>query len=414
MAGITAGEEIVPFSYLHHLECGRCSTVYDADVPQGLCTCGAPLLARYDLDKVAEACTPDQIAQRPPDLWRYHEILPVRSAAAVVSLGEGMTPLIALPRLGEELDLPRLHMKDEGLLPTGTFKARGATVGISRAKELGVSRVAMPTNGNAGAAWAAYAARAGLEALITMPVDAPVIPRAECAIAGARLYLVNGLIGDAGAIAAGAVANQGYTDVSTLKEPYRLEGKKTMGLELFEQLGWQVPDVILYPTGGGVGLIGIYKALQECQKLGWLGPKVPRLVAVQASGCAPIVKAWEEKAEISEAWKNASTIAFGITVPKALGDFLILKAIYATDGCAIAVDDAEILEAQARLARLEGTFICPEGAACFAAAQKLRQSGWLNSTDEVVIFNTGTGIKYPDTVQVEAPLLNIGDSIPAI
>ena len=414
MTEITAGDENARFSYLDHLECGRCSAIYDADVPQGLCTCGAPLLVRYDLDGVAEACAPGQIALRPPDLWRYHEILPVRSAAAIVSFGEGMTPLIPLPRFGEELGLPRLYMKDEGLLPTGTFKARGATVGISRAKELGVKRIAMPTNGNAGAAWATYAARAGLEALITMPVDAPVITRAECAISGAHLYLVNGLIGDAGAIAAEAVANHGYTDVSTLKEPYRLEGKKTMGLELFEQLGWRVPDVILYPTGGGVGLIGIYKALQECQKLGWLGPKVPRLVAVQATGCAPIVKAWGEKAEVSEAWKNASTIAFGITVPKAIGDFLILQAIYASDGCAIAVDDVEILEAQTRLARLEGSFVCPEGAACFAAAQKLRQSGWLNSTDEVVVFNTGTGIKYPDVVKVEAPVLNVGDSLPAM
>lgn len=400
------------FSYLDHLECGRCAKTYDADILQGLCTCGAPLLARYDLDGVAAGCSPNQIASRPPDLWRYHELLPVRFPEAVVSLGEGMTPLVPLSRLGAELDLTRFYMKDEGVLPTGTFKARGATVGISRAKELGVKRIAMPTNGNAGAAWATYGARAGLESLIVMPVDAPVIPRAECAIAGARLYLVDGLIGDAGVVAARAVANQGYTDVSTLKEPYRLEGKKTMGLELLEQLGWRVPDVILYPTGGGVGLIGIYKALQECTRLGWIGPKLPRLVAVQASGCAPIVKAWQERAQVSEAWKDASTIAFGITVPKALGDFLILQALYATDGCAIAVEDSEILAAQARLARLEGAFVCPEGAACFAAAEKLRQSEWLSRTDEIVVLNTGTGLLYPDTVHVEAPVLKQGEVAP--
>ncbi|HUY54252.1 MAG TPA: threonine synthase [Candidatus Nanopelagicaceae bacterium] len=400
------------FSYLDHLDCGRCAKTYDADVPQGLCGCGAPLLARYDLDGVAAACSPQRIGSRSPDLWRYHELLPVSCPEAVVTLGEGMTPLVPLVRLGVELDLPQLFMKDEGLLPTGTFKARGATVGISRARELGVKRIAMPTNGNAGAAWASYGARAGLESLIVMPVDAPNIPRAECAIAGSRLYLVDGLIGDAGAVAAGAVANQGYTDVSTLKEPYRLEGKKTMGLELFEQLGWRVPDVILYPTGGGVGLIGIYKALQECMQLGWIGPKLPRLVAVQASGCAPIVKAWEERAEVSLAWANASTIAFGITVPKALGDFLILRALYATEGCAIAVDDSDILAAQARLAALEGAFVCPEGAACFAAAQKLRASEWLRRSDEVVVFNTGTGILYPDTVRVEAPVLGKGEAAP--
>jgi threonine synthase len=402
----------MPYSYLDHLECGRCAAVYDAHRLQGLCTCGSPLLARYDLASLAAACGVDELASRESGLWRYHELLPVSSVEGVVSLGERMTPLLPLPRMGRHLDISTLSMKDEGLLPTGTFKARGATVGVSRAKELGVTKFAMPTNGNAGAAWALYGARAGLEALVVMPVDAPHIPRAECAISGARLYLVDGLIGDAGAIVAGAVANQGFCDTSTLKEPYRLEGKKTMGLELFEQLGWRVPDVIFYPTGGGVGLIGIYKALQECQQLGWIGPKLPRLVAVQASGCAPIVKAWEQKAKESEAWKDAATIAFGITVPKALGDFLILEALYATDGCAVAVADAEILAAQASLAKLEGSFICPEGAACFAAAARLRESGWLSATDEVVVFNTGIGILYPDTVKVEVPVLSKGAAIP--
>lgn len=406
-------EEIGGFSYLHHLECARCGKEHDADVVQGLCECGSPLLARYDLDRLRSACSPKAIATRPPDLWRYHELLPVRSEDAVVSLGEGMTPLVAMPKMGREIGIPRLVMKDEGLLPSGTFKSRGAAVGISRAKELGVKRISMPTNGNAGAAWATYGARAGLESLIVMPVDAPAITRTECAITGARLYLVDGLIGDAGKMAAEAVVQQGYTDVSTLKEPYRLEGKKTMGLELFEQLGWRVPDVIVYPTGGGVGIIGIYKALLECQQLGWIGPKLPRLVSVQASGCAPIVRAWEARAEESIAWENASTVAFGITVPKALGDFLILQAIYATDGCAVAIDDEALLASQAMLARMEGAFICPEGATCFAAAQQLRESGWLSETDEVVILNTGTGMKYPDTVQVEPPVLKIGEHIPS-
>lgn len=400
------------FSYLDHLECGRCSTTYDADIVQSTCSCGSPLLARYDLDGVGLACSPTAIGIRQPDLWRYHELLPVRSSRSIVSFGEGMTPLIDLPRMGANVGVRHLQMKDEGVLPTGTFKARGAAVGVSRAHELGVTKIAMPTNGNAGAAWASYAARAGMESLITMPIDAPVITRAECAITGSDLYLVDGLIGDAGMIAAGAVAERGYTDASTLKEPYRLEGKKTMGLELFEQLGWTVPDVIMYPTGGGVGIIGIHKALEECRALGWLGDKTPRLVAVQAEGCAPIVKAWEARADTSEAWQHAKTIAFGITVPKALGDFLVLKAVYDTGGCAVAVSDDEILASQALLGRLEGSFICPEGAACFAAASGLRSTGWLASDEHVVIFNTGTGIKYPETVDVDVPTLAKGERLP--
>jgi threonine synthase len=401
------------FSFLTHLECGRCGTRYDAAVPQGLCACGSPLLARYDLAGAGAQAEPSAFAGREPSLWRYHELLPVQSPEAIVTLGEGMTPVIGMPRLGAEWGIGRLAMKDEGLLPTGTFKARGAAVGVSRARELGITRIAMPTNGNAGAAWATYAARAGLEALIVMPVDAPLITRAECDITGARLYLVDGLMSDAGAISATAVAQQGYTDTSTLKEPYRLEGKKTMGLELFEQLGWRVPDVILYPTGGGVGLIGIYKALLECQQLGWLGAKLPRLVAVQAAGCAPIVRAWEEGAAESRMWANAATIAFGVTVPKPLGDFLILDAVRKTAGCAIAVDDEQTLAAQARVAATEGAFICPEGAACFAAAERLRKDGWIAEDDEVVVFNTGAGIKYPDTVRVHAPVLPKGSAVPA-
>jgi threonine synthase len=340
-------------------------------------------------------------------------MLPVADPERVVSLGEGMTPLLAMPRLGRLLGVPRLLMKDDGLIPTGTFKARGAAVGVSRAAELGVAGVAMPTNGNAGAAWALYAARAGLRSLIVMPVGAPAITRAECAAAGAELYLVDGLIGDAGRLIAAALPGRpGFRDVSTLKEPYRVEGKKTMGLEIAEQLGWRLPGVIVYPTGGGVGIIGIYKALLEMRELGWVTDDLPRLVAVQASGCAPIVAAFASGASQSEPWPDARTVAFGITVPKALGDFLVLDALYATSGTAVAVDDDELLADQREVARLEGCFICPEGAACFSAVRRLRESGWLSDSDEVVVLNTGTGVKYPDTVPVNIPLLAPADPLP--
>lgn len=403
-----------PFSALSHLDCGRCDLRYDAAVLQGTCSCGSPLLARYDLDQVAGGVSPADVASRPPDLWRYHELLPVSAAERVVSLGEGMTPLLPLPRLGVSLGVPLLLMKDEGLIPTGTFKARGAAVGVSRAAELGAAGVAMPTNGNAGAAWATYTARAGLRSLIVMPVGAPAITRAECVAAGAELYLVDGLIGDAAKLVAGAMPHRpGYQDVSTLKEPYRLEGKKTMGIEIAEQLGWRLPDVIVYPTGGGVGIIGIYKALVELRELGWVQGDLPRLVAVQASGCAPIVKAFAAGARQSEPWPDARTVAFGITVPKALGDFLVLEALYATDGTAVAVDDDDLLADQREVARLEGCFVCPEGAACFTAVRQLRRSGWLSASDRVVVLNTGTGLKYPGTVRADPPVLSPGGAIPA-
>jgi threonine synthase len=380
---------------------------------QGTCSCGAPLLARYDAERVLAQTDRDDMAARPPDLWRYHELLPVSAASQVVTLGEGMTPLLAMPRLGHALGVPRLLMKDEGLIPTGTFKARGAAIGVSRAAELGVTGVAMPTNGNAGAAWATYAARAGLRSLIVMPAGAPEITRAECVAAGAELYLVDGLIGDAGTVVAAALPGRpGYQDVSTLREPYRLEGKKTMGFEIAEQLGWRLPDVIVYPTGGGVGIIGIHKALQELRELGWVEGELPRLVAVQASGCAPIVAAFARGARTSEPWPQAHTVAFGITVPKALGDFLVLDAVYATGGTAVAVDDEALLADQREVARLEGSFICPEGAACVTAVRQLRDSGWLSAGDEVVVLNTGTGLKYPETVQPDVPLLAPGDTIP--
>jgi len=386
------------FSHLSHLECARCATTVDAGVAHGLCDCGAPLLSRYDLDAVRATVSPTDLADRAASLWRYHELLPVSAPESVVSLGEGLTPLLALPRLGTHLGLPRLLMKDEGGLPTGTFKARGAATGVSRAKELGIDAIAMPTNGNAGAAWAAYCARAGLRCHIAMPAQAPEITKRECTGFGADLRIVDGLIGDAGAAVAAMVSAGGWFDAGTLKEPYRLEGKKTMGYEIAEQLGWRVPDVIIYPTGGGVGIIGIHKALLELQALGWIGDKLPRLVAVQAAGCAPIVRAFEAGARSSEPWADAHTVAFGITVPHALGDFLVLQAIYHTGGCAIAVSDDELLAASADAARLEGTFICPEGGATVAAARLLREQGWLAESDEVVLLNTGSGLKYPETL----------------
>jgi threonine synthase len=304
-------------------------------------------------------------------------------------------------------------MKDEGLTPTGTFKARGAAVGVSRAAELGVRGVAMPTNGNAGAAWAAYAARAGMDCLIAMPVAAPAITRTECVAAGAELYLVDGLIGDAGRLINAAVRERtGYQEVSTLREPYRLEGKKTMGYEIVEQLGRRVPDVILYPAGGGVGLIGIHKALGEMRELGWIGDRLPRLVAVQAEGCAPIVRAFERGAEVSEPFPDARTVAFGITVPKPLGDFLMLDAVRSTHGTAVAVSDDDLLTEQRRVAADEGTFICPEGAACLAAARQLRGSGFLTAGETVVVLNTGTGLIYPETIPADVPTVPVDGRLP--
>jgi threonine synthase len=400
-------------SALSHLECSKTGVESDPDIVQGTSEVGAPLLARYDLDRVRATVTREEIANRAPDLWRYRELLPVRDERHVITLGEGMTPLLDLKRYGASLGVPGLRMKDEGLIPTGTFKARGAAVGVSRASELGVTGIAMPTNGNAGAAWSVYAARAGMRSLIAMPVDAPEITRTECVVSGAELYLVDGLIGDAGKLIAAAVAErEGFQEVSTLKEPYRLEGKKTMGYEIVEQLGWRAPDVILYPTGGGVGIIGIYKALLEMRELGWLTGDLPRLVAVQAEGCAPIVEAYKRGASESVAFPDARTVAFGITVPKALGDFLVLDAVRRTEGTAITVTDKELLAAQGALASSEGMFVCPEGAACFAAVEQLRGSGWLRGDENVVVLNTGTGLKYPETVPVDVPTLPVDGRIP--
>jgi threonine synthase len=407
------GGSVPPYSALSHLECSRTGERYDADTVQGLSRAGAPLLARYDLEQVRASVTPGQIATRPHDLWRYHEVLPVRDPAHVTTLGEGMTPLLPLPTYGAAIGLPGLLMKDEGLIPTGTFKARGAAVGVSRARELGVRAVAMPTNGNAGAAWSVYAARAGLGSLVVMPVDAPEITRRECVAAGAELYLVDGLINHAGALVNAAVAARGgYQEVSTLKEPYRIEGKKTMGYEIAEQLDWQVPDVILYPAGGGVGLIGIHKAMKEMQELGWIGATLPRLVAVQAEGCRPIVDAFEAGLEESTLVPGTHTLAFGINVPKALGDFLVLQAVRESAGTAVAVSDEAILAELAALAADEGAWICPEGAACLAAARRLRETGWLQQHERVVVLNTGTGLKYPETVPADVPVMPVDGAVP--
>ena len=402
------------FSALSHLECSRTGARYDADRVQGVSEVGAPLLARYDLDAVRENVTPGDIAVRPHDLWRYHELLPVRDPAHVTTLGEGMTPLLPLPSYGSRIDVPGLLMKDEGMVPTGSFKARGAAVGVSRARELGVTAVAMPTNGNAGAAWSVYAARAGMGSLIVMPVDAPEITRRECVVSGAELYLVDGLINHAGALVKDAVQQRsGYQEVSTLKEPYRIEGQKTMGYEIAEQLGWRVPDVILYPAGGGVGLIGIHKAMLEMRELGWIGEKLPRLVAVQSTGCKPIVDAFDAGLDESTLVEGTHTLAFGINVPKALGDFLVLQAVRESGGTAVAVTDEEILAEITTLATDEGAWVCPEGAACFVAARQLRASGWIGRDKEVVVLNTGTGLKYPDTVAVDVPTLPRDGAVPA-
>lgn len=388
-----------------NLYCPKCGKTYDLEHQHQLCECGSPLLVRYDLERAAATVGKADIAGRANTLWRYRELLPVREEENIVTLGEGMTPLLPLRKAGAEIGIENLYIKDEGIIPSGTFKARGAAVGVSRAKELGVRQLAMPTNGNAGAAWAVYSAKAGITATIVMPEDAPKITRNECAAAGADLFLVKGLISDCGKIVGKMVKEQGVYDASTLKEPYRIEGKKTMGLEIAEQLGWTMPDVILYPTGGGVGIIGIHKALEELREMGWVTGKLPRLVAVQASGCRPIVDAYEKGLKESEFAKNSQTVAFGINVPKALGDFLVLDAIYKTGGSAVAVDDNEIVEAVRALAQTEGHFVCPEGAATYAAARKLREGGWIKEGERVVLLNTGAGIKYPDTLKVDVPYL---------
>ncbi len=400
-------------SFLSHLECARCQQTHDADRVQNLCVCGGPLLVRYDLKAVARAVRPSDLAGRVASLWRYRELLPLRDDRTLITLGEGMTPLFPLPRLGAELGLPDLWLKDEGLNPTASFKARGAATGVSRAKELGITALAMPTNGNAGGAWASYGARAGISVTLVMPTDAPAMSVLEASAVGARAYMVRGQITDAGAIVSRSAKAHGWFEAATLKEPYRIEGKKTMGYEIAEQLGWSLPDVILYPTGGGVGIIGIYKALLEMRELGWLpeGVRFPKLVAVQAEGCQPIVKAFREGKDVSEKWEGASTVAQGIRVPKALGDFLVLQAVRETGGTCVAVPDADTLWGLERISRQEGAFICPEGAALVGAARMLLRDGWLNAGQRVLLLNTGAGIKYPDVMSPKLPVLELNATL---
>jgi threonine synthase len=400
-------------SNVTHLECARCGARADARRIQQVCAaCGGPFLVRYDLDGVRRAIPRAVLSARQPTMWRYRELLPVESPDDIVTLGESATPLIEAPTLGQQIGLRKLYIKDEGLLPTGTFKARGAAVGVSRARELEVSALALATAGNAGAAWAAYGARAGIGVVVAMPIETPEVIRRETASYGARVFLVDGSIADAGKAVRDAVSAYGWYDASTLREPYRIEGKKTMGLELAEQLGWRVPDVIVYPTGGGVGLIGMWKAFQELAAIGWIEPKLPRFVSVQSSGCAPIVRAFEEGREESEPWAEPRTIASGLRVPKAFGDFLVLRALRESHGTAIAVDDGEIRETMGLIAADEGVLACPEGAAGVAAAYRLRQRGWLDEHEQVVVFNTGSGLKYGEVLPGEPERLASGDAIP--
>ncbi len=380
-------------TFVTHLECGIEGDHYEADVVHGLSKAGKPLLVRYDLEGIKGAVTREELASRPPDLWRYREFLPVRKQENIVSLGETHTPLISLDRL--QTGSGRIIVKDEGRLPTGSFKARGLCMAVSMAKELGIGRVAMPTNGNAGAALAAYASRAGMESYVFCPADTPEINVREIAAQGAKVWRVNGLINDCGKIVGQGKEAMGWFDFSTLKEPYRIEGKKTMGLELADQLGWQVPDVIFYPTGGGTGLIGMWKAFGELQRIGWLTGKLPRMVAVQATGCAPIVKAFDEGSEHAEMWENAHTVAAGIRVPVAIGDFLILRAVRESGGFATAVDDDAILVARDEVSQSEGLLLCPEGAATYAAYKQELAAGRVSPDDTVVLFNCATGLKYP-------------------
>jgi threonine synthase len=383
-----------------HLECSACGTITEAQRLQNLCEkCGKPLLVRYDMEKVGKGLRKEDLRGRRSDLWRYREILPVEDENHIVSLGEGWTPLLKARRLGEAVGIQNLLIKDESQNPTQSFKARGMTTAVSMALELGAKKLAVPSAGNAAGALAAYAARAGLEAHIFMPADTPTANIIECRATGARVQLIDGLITDCGAEVARRKEAEGWFDVSTLKEPYRVEGKKTLGYELAEQLDWNLPDVIIYPTGGGTGLIGMWKAFDEMETLGWIGSIRPRMISVQAAGCAPIVKAFDDGKRFADEFPNASTAASGLRVPKAIGDFMILDAVRASGGAAIAVTDEELLEAAVEIGSLEGLFVAPEGAACLPALRKLMNDGHVEKDEVVVLFNTGAGVKYLESFQ---------------
>jgi len=379
-------------TFVTHLECSMTGERYEADQLHNLSRVGKPLLVRYDLDAVAANLPKRLLETRPTDLWRWRELLPVRYTENIVSLGEIETPLLAIPKSAGS---PNVLVKDEGRLPTGSFKARGLVMAVAMAKELGVTRIAMPTNGNAGAALAAYCSRIGIETIVLCPEDTPEVNVREIAMQGARVWRVNGLIDDCGAIVGKGAAEGRWFDFSTLKEPYRIEGKKTMGLELAAQLGWKLPDAIFYPTGGGTGLIGMWKAFDELERMGWIGSERPRMYAVQSSGCAPIVRAFEEGSEHAERWEDADTIAMGIRVPRAVGDFLILRAVRESGGKAVAVGDPAILRAVDECAKKDGLLLCPEGAATLAAYREALATGEVDEEEQVVLFNCATGLKYP-------------------
>ena len=403
-------------SYVSHLECARCGATADATRLANLCPVdGGPYLVRYDLERL-RGVPRAVLAGRSASLWRYRELLPFDDVEHIVTLGEGNTPILEPETLRASLELHRLFIKDEGLLPTGTFKARGAAVGITRARELGATTIALPTAGNAGAAWAAYGARAGLGIVVVMPETTPEVIQRETAAYGARVYLVEGSIADAGKVVQRACAEHGWFDASTLKEPYRIEGKKTLGFEIAEQAQWSLPDVIVYPTGGGVGLIGMWKAFQELRALGWVeDDKLPRMVAVQAAGCAPIDRAFHADQAESEAWPDPRTFAAGIRVPKALGDFLVLRILRESRGTSITVRDEEIA-AMMRLAGVsEGLLLCPEGAAALEGARQLAKLGFIDPHEDVLVINTGSGLKYSEALQGPAPLrLAPGEALPRI
>lgn len=396
-----------PRSYLTHLECSNCGETLPADQPATTCpACGKVLLARYDLVAAARSLTPQALATRPWNLQRYAEILPIQDPEAAPTLGEGGSPLHNVPRLAAEFGFETLLVKDEALNPTGSFKARGLAMAVGRARELGATTVALPSAGNAAAATAAYAARAGLQAVVAMPADTPAAMLAECLAYGAEVILVKGLIDDCGKVIRAGAAEFGWTDVSTLREPYRAEGKKTMGLEIAEQLGWDLPDAIIYPTGGGTGIVGMWKAFAELEAMGLIGPRRPKMIVVQAEGCAPIAQAYAAGERHAPRFPNAHTIAPGIRVPAAIADYLILDAVRESGGVAVTVTDRELLDGMRTLARLEGLFASPESGAAVAAARTLRDTGFLRAEDRTVIFSTGSGLMHIDLIPLNPPVVD--------
>ena len=400
--------------FVTHLECANCGDRYAAGEVHNLCTaCGKPLWVRYDLEAVKQRLHKQDLLDRPSTLWRFLELLPVADPAHIVSLGETATPILAAPRLAAYFGMSELFIKDESRLPTGSFKARGMALAVTMAKQFGLKKLAVPTAGNAGGAMATYATRAGMRSWVFMPEDTPAINKNECHLAGARVYTVNGLIDDCGSIVDRGEKEKGWFNVSTLKEPYRIEGKKTMGLELAEQLGWELPDVILYPTGGGTGLIGMWKAFGELEQMGWLNStRKPRMIACQSTGCAPIVSVFQQGKRFAERWADASTIASGIRVPSAVGDFMIIDAIRESGGVAMAAPEEDISDWMRISASSDGIAICPETAVCLGVLEQLIDSGGIARNERVVVFNTGAAQKYPEAIVEKVPALDVAEPIP--